>query len=248
MKRPVILVLRPECRFSRLLVEAGCEVSNVEVIAAHPLNEREELGELLRNINSYDGLFFTSPIAARVFIEELTRSGLFFRGRTYALGTRAIGELQAGGLEPSYCEKANTAAELLSSFGPEEFANKRFLFLRGDRSLRTIPEQLVEIASVDEVVVYRTSDVLIDPETLEEIGSLLGGGSVDWVCLFSPSAAESFVRQVPSAKNTTAKFAAVGVTTATRARELGLRIGFISVRANSVDFAAGLMEHINEIE
>ena len=247
MKRPAVLVFRYECRFSRLLTEAGCEVINLEVIATRPATEREELRTKLRALSTYDGLFFTSPVSARVFVEEVAELDLRFAGKIYALGARAISELKAGGFEANSCDGANTASELLSSFGPEEFSNRKFLFLRGDRSLRTIPDQLAEIAGVDEAVVYQTSDVPIDPETREEIACRLDAGTIQWVCLFSPSAAESFMRQVASAKNSAAKFAAIGDTTATRARELGLEIGFVSARANSEDFAAGLMEHINDV-
>jgi uroporphyrinogen-III synthase len=181
-------------------------------------------------------------------VEESAKLDLRFTGRIYALGARAVSELKAGGFEPNTFDRANTATELLSGFGPGEFSGKKFLFLRGDRSLRTIPEKLAGIAIVDEVVVYRTSDVVIDPAIREEISGRLNAGTLDWVCLFSPSAAESFVRQVPAAKNSTARFAAIGDTTAARARELGLKVGFISERANSKDFAATFMEHINEIE
>ncbi|MCA1590377.1 MAG: uroporphyrinogen-III synthase, partial [Acidobacteria bacterium] len=212
------------------------------------ITERRELRTKLRAINTYDGLFFTSPVSARVFVEEFAKLRVPFQGRTYALGTRAISELKAGGFEPHMCDEANTVSELLGRFGPGEFSTKRFLFVRGDRSLRTIPEQLAEIASVDEVVVYRTSDVLIDPEARGDISLRLNGGTLEWVCVFSPSAVESFVRQLPAAKDSAAKFAAIGDTTGTRARELGLEIEFISERANSEDFAAELMEYINEIE
>src|SRR5688572_12271097 len=201
MKRPAVLVLRHDCRFSRLLREAGCEVINLEVIATRPVTEREELRNKLLAINAYDGVFFTSPVSAKVFVEESAKLDLRFTGRIYALGARAVSELKAGGFEPNTFDRANTATELLSGFGPGEFSKKKFLFLRGDRSLRTVPEKLAEIAIVEEVVVYRTSDVVIDPAIREEISGRLNAGNLNWVCVFSPSAAESFVRQVPAAKN-----------------------------------------------
>ena len=51
---------------------------------------------------------------------------------------------------------ANTAEEMLKEFGEKEFAGKRFLFVRGEKSSRTIPDSIGGKADVDEVAVYKT--------------------------------------------------------------------------------------------
>jgi uroporphyrinogen-III synthase len=133
---------------------------------------------------------------------------------------------------------------MIASFEPSELAGRKFLFVRGDKSLRTIPERLGSDAIVDEVVVYRTIEVELDAATITNTKVRLERGAIDWTCFFSPSGVDAFLKlfAVDDARKT--KAAAIGETTARHARERGLNVEFVSERANSQEMARGLIEHI----
>lgn len=238
-----ILVVRSDDRFSDLLREGGCRVVNLEVIKSEPI-ERSELRRRLAEINRYDGLFFTSPTAARVFAEEGASAQKRFTGKIYVLGRRTKEVLEAARFEVVFREDANTAAELISSFVEEEFAGKKLLFLRGDRSMRTIPEMLGGEAEVDEVVLYRTKAVPLDERTLETLKNRFKHDEIDWTCFFSPSAVDAFLKYLPTKLVSNTKVAAIGSTTARCAEGAGLRVEYISERATAEDFSAGLLRRI----
>ena len=80
-----ILVCRNDDRFSSLLREAGFEVVNLELIETRPLEDLRPLREKLARLSEYDGIFFTSPVAAEIFVNERNGSN-GFHGDVYALG------------------------------------------------------------------------------------------------------------------------------------------------------------------
>ena len=240
-RRRVVLVLRGDDAFSGRLREAGIEAVNLELITTAPVDHLSSLRERLGDIENFDGFFFTSPMAASVFLKQSARQ---FGGKIYVLGERTKVIFENAGITVEYRADANTADELIAAFGDAEFAGKRLLFVRGDKSMRTIPEMLAGKATVEEVVVYRTVDISPDGAAISDIQKRLSAGEIDLVCFFSPSAVESFGRIF---RRVDIKAAAIGRTTARQARDAGIEVDFVSERANALDFADGLIAYIKKI-
>ena len=241
MKKPLILVIREFDKFSRLLTESGFEVINFKAIQTLPIEDFSELNEKFDNLKRYDGLFFTSPKAAEVFLQNVEERKKDFRGKVYVLGNRAKVLFENTHFEIVFRADANTAEEFINSFGDDEFANKKFLFLKGDKSLRAIPELLKDKSVVDEVVVYRTIENTIDKTLKDEISDRFAKGEIDWICFFSPSGIESFVKIFSESSLEKIKIAAIGATTAKKAAENNLKVEFVSPKASADDFAFGLI-------
>lgn len=239
-----VLVTRHDDRFSSLLRQAGFEVLNLELIRTEPVENLNELDERLARIQEYDGLFFTSPNSAIVFVQRIKEQGRTFNGKIFVLGRRARKIFEGAGFDVVPSPSANTASELIGSFDEAEFAGKRFLFVRGERSMRTIPELLGGKASVDEVVVYRMVENQLSEIIVREIRELLQGGEVNWICFFSPSGIERFAHLFSADVPKDLNVAAIGDTTASKARELGMDVKFVSQKSNSDDFAAGLLKDL----
>jgi uroporphyrinogen-III synthase len=144
-----------------------------------------------------------------------------------------------------FCPSANTAEELITEFGEAEFAGKRFCFVRGDRSLRTISHLLKDIAAIDEVIVYRTIESVPDLAVAGSVKAGLDAGEIDWACFFSPSAVEAFEKIFGRQKAAGLKAAVIGETTAERARECGFDVAFVSPRSNAEAFAESFAEQVN---
>jgi uroporphyrinogen-III synthase len=239
-----ILVIRRDDKFSSMLRAAGSNVVNLELIETRPVDDLSELREKLEKLSEYDGLFFTSPAAAEIFVRERNGSDRY-HGSIYALGRRAQNVLESAGFSVKVSSRSNTAEEMLSTFGNDEFAGKRFLFVRGEKSLRTIPDTLGNIAAIDEVPVYKTEPVVTDEKIIDDVRLRLINGEFDVVCFFSPSGVERFIELFSNAA-ACAPAAAIGSTTADAAKNAGLRVEFVSPRSTADDFAGGLVEHIRQ--
>ncbi|HEX8249350.1 MAG TPA: uroporphyrinogen-III synthase [Pyrinomonadaceae bacterium] len=243
-KPPLILIAREFDKFSLRLKENGFEIINFPSIQTLPLEDLSKLDEKLEMLEKYDGLFFTSPKAAEVFLQRNRKSG--FRGKVYVLGNRTKSLFENTGFETVFGEKANTAEEFINSFERSEFAGKNLLFVRGDKSLRMIPELLKTVAEIDEIVVYRTIENSVDETLITEIREKLRRGAIDWICFFSPSGIESFVKTFGDFSPNEIKIAAIGATTAKKAAAKNLKVDFISPKASAEDFALGLIEYLRK--
>jgi uroporphyrinogen-III synthase len=223
-----------------MLRDAGVEVVNLELVGTEVLDDLSEFGSLVSQLDSYDGVFFTSPVAAQVFVDR-TKSPV---GPTlYALGRRAATVLENGGFSVVKVPHANTVEEMLAGSDDAEFAAKKLLFVRGERSMRTIPDAFGGIADVDEVAVYRTVEIEPAKRLAADIRNRLESGDIESVCFFSPSAVEAFEKRFGLAA---VSVATIGETTAARARALGFNIELVASRATNEVFAAELLVRIKE--
>jgi len=242
-----ILVIRSDDRFSKTLRDAGHDVINLNLIRTVPADDLEKLDDSLGRLNVYDGLFFTSPLAATVFVDRVA-DRVAELPRCYALGERAKQVLEAAGIDTIFIESANTAEEMIRAFPADEFDGQTFLFIRGDRSVRTIPELLNGRADVDEVIVYETRSERPAEKLIDEVKRKFGRNEIHWTCFFSPSGVDAFEQIFDRTEVKHRRAATIGNTTAERARKAGFDVEFISRKANSDEFARGLIEHINGIE
>ena len=219
-----------------MLRDAGVEVVNVELVGTEVLEDLSEFENLISRLDEYDGVFFTSPVAAQVYVDRVK---LPVKPTLYALGKRAIVVLENAGFDVRKVPHANTAEEMLAGFDDTEFAEKKLLFVRGERSLRTIPETLEGTAKIDEVTVYRPIEIEPTASVAEHVRDRLTGGDIEWTCFFSPSGLEAFEKRFGAVD---VKVGTIGETTAERARELGFRVELVASRATNETFAHELIE------
>ncbi len=247
-KPPLVLVVREFDKFSSVLIENGFGTINFPAIQTVPVEDLTELEARFENLKNYDGLFFTSPQAAEIFLQTYENKRIDFRGEVYVLGNRTKALFENTNFKIAFRAEANTAEEFINSFDNGEFTGKNFLFLRGDKSLRAVPEILKDRAIVDEVAVYRTIENIIDETLKDEINQKLSKNEIAWICFFSPTGIESFVKTFDRFSLKKIKIAVIGATTAKKAAENNLKSEFISPKANAEDFAFGLIGFIKNIE
>lgn len=243
--KPVVLVVRRPDRFSSLLNENDFETINLALIKTIRADDLTEFERKIAALDDYDGIFLTSPAAADVFLEKLSERK--FGGKIYVLGGRIRRLFEERGIETVYRAEANTIEEFLKSFPPREFAGKKFLFPRGDRSLRTIPVTL-KAAAIDETVVYKTIRPEIDRAQTKRIEELFGSERIKAVCFFSPSGIDNFLETFKSFRQKNIKIAVIGATTARAAESKNLNVDFVSSASNVETFALELVEHLKNID
>ena len=242
---PVILALREESEFSSELREQGFDVLNLPMIEIRRVSDLTRFRELLGEVERFDHIFLTSRASAAALADELTPELLPKLPPVHVLGDRAKDILEKHGVAVKYKESANTADEMLDMLGDSTFAGTSILFIRGEMSLRTIPDRLGKTADIEEAIVYETVDAPVENDDAVE---RLEAGEVDWLCFFSPSGVESFRKRNFTTGGRVPKVAVIGDTTARSARSHGFDVNFISERASAIEFARGLARHLKGIE
>lgn len=239
-----ILVIREFDNFSRILSESGFKVITCPTIEVTPLEDLSEFEAKLDTIENYDGVFLTSANATEIFRTKLGARNVNFHGKIYVLGKRSFNLLNGENFNLVFDKTANTAGEMLESIALEELKNKRFLFVRSEKSLRVVPEFLEKIASVDEAIVYRSSRVMIADDKIKEIQAKSANGEIAAACFFSPSAASGFLQQFGAEVLHQTKIMVIGNTTAEFFQGRDLKVDFVARRATAEDFAVELIEYL----
>ncbi|MDQ3322710.1 MAG: uroporphyrinogen-III synthase [Acidobacteriota bacterium] len=240
-----ILVIREKDVFTSILIEQGFSVTNFPVIKTEPLANLSELENFLAEIETFDGIFITSSKAAEIVSAKLKETEKHFNGKFYVLGKRSNDLLKKSDYETFFSEYATTAEELLKSIPEKELQSKKFLFPRGNRSLRVIPEKLENIAEVFETIVYQTTEIEIAEKKIIGIKEKFESGKIDAICFFSPSGVENFLKTFESISQGEIKIAVIGQTTAQCVEENNLRVDFISAKPIAKDFATGLTSYLS---
>lgn len=238
-----ILVIREFDRFSQIVQENGFIVINCPTIQIKPVEDLSDFETKLAG--NYDGFFLTSQHSAAILRAKLHELNINFRGKVYVLGKRSFEILKEENLDLAYIESANRAEEMLAAIPLAAITGKRFLFIRGEKSLRAIPNFLSENnASVDEAIVYRNVKISLESFKIKEISDLMKTGEIAAACFFSPSAAENFLQQFDAEKLHQTKIAVIGQTTADFFAQRDLKVDFVASKATAENFAAELIEYL----
>ncbi len=224
-----VLITRPKAdaiAFATALAQYGFGAEYFPTIDIVPLSNWA-----LPNLEGYDGLIFTSANAVHhfftPFLSRMPKGFATLRAMNhYAVGIKTHHALQEYGIDSAlYSDKGHAAdlADLLRQIG---ICGKRFLFVRGTRSLGTIPNAIQKHGGTcDELVVYETRP--FSSEASHDLCLLLSREDITWISFFSPSAVQAFFNLLPKdALPLRQHIAVIGSTT----KDAALSLGF-SVRA-----------------
>lgn len=239
-----ILIVRKFDEFSEILAANDYEIVNFPVIETSALDDLSDFEAILQNIESFDAIFLTSVAASEIFLNKLRALKLSFHGKIYVLGKRSYDLLRNEKLNLFFDETVNTTDEMLENISPSELKDKRFLFVRGDKSLRFVPDFLANYGTVVETIVYQTKKIEPEIDKINAIGEKLKKNEIVCACFFSPSGAEGFLehfnRQILHQMN----IAVIGKTTANFFEKQHLKVDFVSSKATAEDFATELIERL----
>lgn len=221
------------------LVNLGAEpvvMPTIEIGPPPHLDLVDRSIDALSNANSsVHWLVFTSANGVRGLLERVWARGfdarLFATVRIAAIGEGTAAALRPYGLKADLIPESFRAEGLVASLGPL-VAGKRVLWARATRGREVLREGLKAAgATVDEVVVYSNQDVACWPE---EIVHRLDEGSIDWICLSSPSIAAGVARLLPDAARArlgkTLRLASISPVTTEAALRAGLTVSAEATR------------------
>jgi uroporphyrinogen-III synthase len=204
----------------------GAEAAVVPLISVEPLGDGVSLAG-----RDYDWMVFTSANAVRAVGAEIPRGT-----RHAAVGSVTAAALREHGVEPAFVPQRFAAAEIADGLEPLEGAH--VLLPQSEIAEPLLADELrARGASVDVVDAYRT---VTRRATEDEVARLR---AADAVVLMSGSAARSLVEQGGAGG---ALVVCIGPSTASVARELGLRVGLVAREATAEGIMQALVSHFGE--
>ncbi|MBX9789355.1 MAG: uroporphyrinogen-III C-methyltransferase [Pirellulales bacterium] len=192
-----VLVTRPESQAGELVrqfEEFGARVDTQPAIQIAPPADWGPVDAALDQLPRYDWLVFSSANGVRYLLDRLLLTAdvrRLGRVRLAAIGPGSAAELARYGLKADVQPDEYRAEALAAALVPQA-AGKRFLLARASRGRELLADELRAAGGhVDQVVVYRSSDVeQADPE----ISQALSAGQIDFTTVTSSAIARSLVR------------------------------------------------------
>lgn len=256
MTGKTILITRSEDqadRFIELIELSGGKAILFPTIIIHDPDDWQECDRALENLNSFDGMIFTSRNSVDKFIARLNfkniplsalRSMLFF-----AVGEKTKSILEKHKLKINAIPEKFTAESLAETIKTFSVQNKKLLFPRGNLGSDVIIDKLTGYGSeVKSVVVYKTEKAI--PENLHLVENELSAGNIDVVTFTSPSTVTNFFSLFSEdTKNQFIKniiFAVIGEVTADALRKFGIKPTVIAKPSTIEGLVEGIKNYFTQ--
>jgi len=227
-----VLIPRPVSQAASVvsrLIDLGAQPIVAPTINIQPPENWTDVDRVLERIHEFDWIVFTSVNGVNFLLNRLWEKG----GDARRLGSAklaAIGEGTAQALAAFHLHAdlvpESFRAEALAEALTPHVGGRRVLWVRASRGRDVLPIALCGAgARLEEVVVYRNIDV---DQFSPDVVVALEQGEVDWICLSSPSIAQSLARLLtPAARGrlgAPTRVATISPVTSAAAREAGLPV------------------------
>jgi uroporphyrinogen III methyltransferase/synthase len=229
-----VLITRPRAQsesFGQALHIAGFEPIYFPVIEIHPTEDNADLDRVLKNLNNYDWVVFTSvnAVVARLALALAQIQGRLQGGRPQgsplrvaAIGPKTADALRKHNIEPDFIPEEYVAEAILPGLG--DLRDKWVLLPRAEIARKALPEAIFAAGGIPhEIAVYKTLPTQPDTESLTALKT-----GVDVITFTSASTVENFVvmmrqnRLDPLNLPNNPLFACIGPITEQAARDEGL--------------------------
>jgi len=156
-KKPNVLVLgnHPE-KYKRL-----GNIVHRQIIDCVPIDDYSEVDEMIKNIQDFDWIVFTSVNGAKYLFQRLLRMGMDTRklasAKIAAIGKTTAARLLKYGIIPDMVPENESSAGLVEEFSKIEVSNKKVLLPQAKISSKELPDGLLNMnANIKKITVYKT--------------------------------------------------------------------------------------------
>jgi uroporphyrinogen III methyltransferase/synthase len=248
-----VLVTRPEAQAAGMVRELellGATVYLAPVLEIGPPPDATVVQQALQHLSHYHWLVFTSTNGVHSFLRHLRQMGKDLRAlghlRLAAIGPQtaaALAEyhLQADVIPPEY--RSESLAEHLLP----HVKGQKVLLARADRGREILLQELVKVAEVSQIAVYRQID---RPGLPEPVPQLLREGKPLYVTLTSANIARRFLTLLPEGAHRqngqTLRLVSISPVTTEAIRERGFAVAAEATEYTTAGVVAALITLVRQ--
>jgi uroporphyrinogen III methyltransferase/synthase len=177
------------------LADLGAEVLEIPVIKTVPTSDKQDVVDLLLELNAYDWLVFTSANGVTTFFDFFFKRFQDLRdlggARIAAVGPATAAKLRELHLQVDLTPDEALGAKIAGAFAKNEtIENLKICLLRAGEANPDLPRELEKLgAIVDDIAIYRT---VAETEDSSGAGTDLLERGADWITFTSGSTVEHF--------------------------------------------------------
>jgi hydroxymethylbilane synthase len=231
-----------------LLAAQGATVFPLPMIEIKPAVLKQEEVAKIKQLSSYDWLFFTSRNGVANFFKQLIdltgSSELPAALKVAVVGAKTSSELEYYGYSPTFTGKEHGSSELVAEFRKSfQPVNQKILLSLGNLADETLKTQLGAENQVDRVDVYETCQPKqADPAVIKRITE----GQYDMILFTSPSTFTHFGSFVDKKVLGTLKIGSIGSTTSKAIQEAGFEPMLTAKMSNAEGLTTSILQYYKQ--
>ena len=231
-----------------LLIARGATVLSMPMIEIKPAELQPEDKVKIKQLSSYDWLFFTSRNGVTHFFKQLIDqtggSELPSALRVAVVGSKTASELEYYGYSPAFTGPEHGSAEFAAEFCRiHQPNNMKILLSLGNLADDTLKEKLEPDNQVDRIDVYETCQPrFADPMVVKQISD----GRYDLILFTSPSTFNHFTSLFDISLLGELKIGSIGSTTSRAIHEAGYEPLMTAKMSNSEGLAEAILQYYKQ--
>ena len=218
LQNKVIISTRPQLEddtIKQLFTEKGAEVLSFPMIEIDEIELSHETESVLKDINSFQWLVFTSKNGVKFFFKNLSNLGISIESlatvKIAVVGKITAKEVLKYNVNCFYVSSGNTSQDLLAELLPQVQSHEKILLSLAELADDTLEQGFVDRANATRINVYRTlqpnfySNVILDQIIAD---------NYDVILFTSPSGVQNFMKIVNErGPNVSLRAVSIGTTT-----------------------------------
>ena len=231
-----------------LLAAQGATLFSLPMIEIKPGTLQAADQNIVKDLGSYDWLFFTSRNGVANFFKHLIdltgSSELPSALRVAVVGAKTASELEYYGYTAAFTGKNHGSVEMASEFYEViQPKNRKILLSLGNLADDTLKNQLSADNLVDRINVYETCEPRqVDPLVIKRISD----GAYDLILFTSPSTFNHFIALVDMSLIGQLKIASIGITTSKAIREAGFEPTLTADMSNAEGLTEAIVKYFQQ--
>ena len=208
----------------RLFLKEGARLLEMPLIEIQTIQPDEKAKDLLKKLDLFQWLIFTSPNGVRSFFSILKdeRIEISTNFQIAMIGKKTKKTVEAFGFDVAFLNPGNTAEEFVPAFIQELKNNTEkpnVLLLLGNLARTFIQDELSNVANCTRIDVYKT---LAPKDINEESMDLIRKNCYEMLIFTSPSTIQNFMKLNTNVPAANIRCACIGEITANEAKKQGI--------------------------
>ena len=208
----------------RLFLEEGASLLEMPLIEIQPIQPSEKEKNLLKKLDQFQWLIFTSPNGVRSFFSFLKEEEISIPGSSQiaVIGQKTQKTVESFGYKVAFVNPGNTAEDFVPAFMQKIKKNSvkpNILLILGNLARTFIQDELSSVANCTRMDVYET----VAPKDInEESLDLIRNNQYEMLIFTSPSTIQNFMKLNMNVPVAYIRCACIGDITANEAKKQGI--------------------------
>lgn len=231
---------------SELMINAGARYFHMPFIqvSQNYLNDEEQ--QIIKNINNFDNIIFTSKNGVKYFFKYINQSKISLKPEInfLVIGKGTHSELVKYGYSAKYINQGNDSITFAENLKTIIDPREKTLSVLGNLAPNRIPDSINRYSHAQRINIYKTEKLSYTNNPVKDI---INNYEFDLILFSSPSSFNNFLEEFSNIDIRKLKTACIGTITAESIKKKNIEPLFIAQKSDNKGFFDATIDYFNKI-